>query len=76
MKKLFKDATGKYITVLHNDDLYLKNALEYLYKVAENFQADVVHDTRALTSARDGIIRNGCPLKKFFMTFMMSRMSN
>lgn len=69
LKKLFKDATGKYITILHNDDLYLKNALEYLYKIAENFQADAVHGTRALTSERDGIIKGDYPLKKILHDF-------
>ena len=41
--KLFKDATGKYITILHNDDFYLPHALKHLHAVAENFSADVVH---------------------------------
>ena len=37
-KKLFESATGKYITVLHNDDLYFPNALEYLFELRKNFQ--------------------------------------
>ena len=53
VKKLFKDATGKYITILHNDDLYLPYALQHLYEVAENFQADVVHGTGTLFSPQD-----------------------
>ncbi|MBR6012415.1 MAG: glycosyltransferase family 2 protein [Selenomonadaceae bacterium] len=66
LKKLFKNATGKYITILHNDDLYLKNALEHLYKVAEKFHADVVHSTGVLTSPKDGTIKDGSTLKRIF----------
>lgn len=66
VKKLFEDATGKYVTILHNDDLYLPNALQHLFEVAENFQADVVHGTGALISAKDGVIKEGSPLKRIF----------
>lgn len=65
-KKLFEDASGKYVTILHNDDLYLPNALEHLYNVAENFRADVVHGTGALISAKDGVIKEGSTLKRIF----------
>ena len=41
--KLILDATGKYFTFLHNDDIYMPYALQHLYEVAENFSADVVH---------------------------------
>lgn len=69
LKKLFEDAHGKYVTILHNDDLYLQNALQHLYEVAENFQADVVHSTGVLISAKDGIIEDGSILKRFFHDF-------
>ena len=63
-KKLFDDAKGKYVTVLHNDDLYLPHALNHLFEVAENFQADVVHGSNFLISPSDGIIKNGTHLRK------------
>ena len=63
-RKLFLDAKGKYVTILHNDDLYLPNALQYLYEVAEKYSADVVHCTNFFTSASDGLIKNGARLKK------------
>ena len=34
---------GEYIFFMDNDDLLLNNALEELYKLAENFRADVVY---------------------------------
>ena len=43
--KLFQDATGKYFTILHNDDFYLPHALKHLYQVAEKFSADIVHSS-------------------------------
>lgn len=64
VKKLCEDANGKYITILHNDDLYMPNALEYLFEVAKNFNADVVHSTNFLTSDKDGIIKEGSRLYK------------
>lgn len=69
VKKLFEDARGKYITILHNDDLYLPHALQHLYEVAENFQADVVHGTVYLSSIKDGVIKDGTPLRKMFQDF-------
>ena len=36
-------AHGKYIAFLDSDDLFTKTALEELTKLAENFQADVIH---------------------------------
>ena len=48
LKLLIKDAAGKYLTILHNDDLYLPNALQILYETAEKFSADVVHSSTAL----------------------------
>lgn len=49
---------------MHNDDLYLPNALKTLYETAEKFSADVVHCTNFLTSAPDGVIKNGTRLKR------------
>ncbi|MBQ7199066.1 MAG: glycosyltransferase family 2 protein, partial [Selenomonadaceae bacterium] len=62
---LTKDAAGKYLTILHNDDLYLSDALEKLYAVAEKFGADVVHASSFLKSGDDGVIENGAPLHEF-----------
>lgn len=45
VNKLFKDATGKYFTILHNDDFYLPHALKHLFEVAEKYSADVVHSS-------------------------------
>lgn len=41
--KLLREASGKYVMILHSDDLYLPQALEQMYTTAENFNADVVH---------------------------------
>ena len=67
VKKLFEDAQGKYIMMLHNDDLYLPHALQHLYEIAENYQADVVHGSVTLISEKDGIIEEGSKLKKIFL---------
>ena len=64
LRKLLFDAKGKYITILHNDDLYLPNALKILYETAEKFNADVVHCTDFFTSAPDGVIKKGTPVKR------------
>lgn len=61
---LLRDANGKYLTILHNDDMYLPQALKYLYEVAEKYSADVVHCSNFLTSAKDGVITNGTRLQK------------
>ena len=53
-----KKANGKYIMILHNDDMYLPNALEHLYKVAEKTNADVVHASNFFVSSKGGIINN------------------
>ena len=31
IKLLLRDATGKYLTILHNDDMYLPQTLKHLY---------------------------------------------
>lgn len=49
VNKLFKDATGKYFTILHNDDFYLQHALQHLYEIAEKYSADVVHGSYFFT---------------------------
>lgn len=56
--KLFHDANGKYIYVLHSDDMYLPHALQHLYEVAEKTNADVVHESFLLISPKSGIIND------------------
>ena len=60
--KLIATAEGKYFTILHSDDLYLPHALQHLYEVAEQFQADVVHGSYRLMSPKDGVIQEGTQL--------------
>ncbi len=60
--RLLRKATGKYFMILHSDDMYLPHALQHLYEVAEHFNADVVHECKYLTTASDGIIKEGTPL--------------
>lgn len=43
--RLIRDALGKYIAILHSDDMYLPHALAHLYEVAEKHSADVVHSS-------------------------------
>ena len=54
--KLLRAATGKYIMLLHSDDLFLSEALANMYDAAEYFKADVVHAGVFLQSPADGII--------------------
>ena len=61
--RLIPDARGKYLMVLHSDDMYLPHALEHMYTVAEHFKADVVHESVMVTTAPDGIIAQGTPLQ-------------
>lgn len=61
--RLFLDASGKYFSVLHHDDMYLPHALQYLYETAEKFNADVVHTIRFLVSPPDGVIKEGTTLQ-------------
>ena len=56
--KLLRKATGKYFMILHSDDMYLPNALQHMYEVAERFNADVVHECKYFTSAPDGILKD------------------
>ena len=55
---LITDAAGKYIMVLHSDDMYLPHAVWHLYDVAEKTNADVVHSSFFLNSPKDGIIND------------------
>ena len=43
------EARGKYVYFLDGDDVLTKTALEDLYRVAEDFDADVVHCEKALS---------------------------
>ena len=43
-----KRAKGKYIAFIDSDDLFLPQALEYLYRRAEEYHADVVHSAGCL----------------------------
>lgn len=61
--RLITSATGKYIMILHSDDLYLPNALEHMYSVAEKYQADVVHAPFFLRSPQSGVIKKDSDLK-------------
>lgn len=43
-----QNAAGKYVTFVDNDDMILPTALDNLFKLAEDFQADVVHTEKFL----------------------------
>ena len=71
-RELFHDAKGKYIGVLHSDDMYLPHTLQHLYEVAEKTNADVVHESFRLDSPKNGIINsiNDCkPCRAELNTF-------
>ena len=53
-----RNAVGKYIAFLDNDDVHLPNALERLYNVAESQQADVVSSFCWLQSESEDIPKN------------------
>lgn len=61
--RLLREATGKYVMILHSDDLYLSHGLQHMYTVAEQFNADVVHGSIHFTTADDDTIEEGTPLK-------------
>lgn len=61
--RLLREATGKYIMILHSDDLYVPKALEHMYEVAEKFNADVVHATSRFSLASDAVPEPGKSLK-------------
>ena len=60
---LLREAAGKYVMILHSDDLYLQQALEQMYEAAEYFNADVVHAGTFLQSPKGGRIDNDNPFK-------------
>ena len=64
---LINDAEGKYIAILHSDDMYLPHAIQHLYEVAEVVNADVVHESFCLNSLKDGIIEDIKDCKPFCM---------
>ena len=47
-------ARGKYVYFLDSDDLLTDTALEELYRVAEDFDADVVHAEKYISFGADG----------------------
>lgn len=61
--RLLKEATGKYVMILHSDDVWLPHALEQMYTIAEKYKADVVHSQTRLLTDTDGIIEEGTKLK-------------
>ena len=61
--QLFKDSCGKYVIILHSDDLYIQQSLESLYTTAEKFNADVVHSIQFLNSGKDGVINENTKLQ-------------
>lgn len=61
--RLLNEAAGKYIMLLHSDDMYLPHALEYMYGLAEKYNADVVHGSVCMTTASDGVIKEDTPFK-------------
>lgn len=62
IKSALAKASGKYIQILHDDDILLPHALKHLYEVAEKFKADVIHGAVHLESPHDGIIQKGTKL--------------
>lgn len=61
--RLIREARGKYIMLLHSDDLLLNTALEHMNDAAEFFGADVVHAGLFLKSPANGIIDANTPFK-------------
>ena len=51
--KALRNAKGKYIIFLDSDDLFIDTALEELYNIAEQTEADVLHASHFIT-ASDG----------------------
>ena len=64
--RLLAASTSKYVMLLHSDDVYLPNALEHMYTVAEKFNADVVHSSVRFKTDRDGILKEDTKLKIAF----------
>lgn len=53
--RLLAAATGEYVMFLHSDDAYLPNALEHMYNIAKNFDADVVHSAARIQVDANGV---------------------
>ena len=53
-----KVAKGKYVFFLDGDDIIVNNALELLYNIAEQTQAEVVHVEKYLVPDGDGSVIN------------------
>lgn len=62
--RLIREATGKYFMILHSDDVYLPHALEHMYTVAEQYNADVVYSTTYLRTPHNGSLDNPASLRK------------
>ncbi len=56
--RLMREAHGKYLCILHSDDLYMPYALEHLYDVAENTNADVVHSIGQFFMPHDSVFKS------------------
>ena len=56
--RLIYEATGKYIMILHSDDMFMPNALEHMYAVAEEHNADVVHSSMLFKTKYSGNLNN------------------
>lgn len=56
INRLFRDARGKYLQVLHNDDMLWNNALQQLYETAEKYNADVVHSIGMFNATSDSVV--------------------
>ena len=55
--RLMREAHGKYLCILHSDDMYMPYALEHLYDVAEKTNADVVHGIGQFFTPQDGVFK-------------------
>ena len=58
-----KNATGKYLTFVDNDDMLLPTALENFFDAAEEFRADVVHTTKSFVFRGDDFKRENLQLQ-------------
>ncbi len=57
-RRLIPETQGKYLMFLSSDDLYMPDALEHLYNVAEEYNADVVHSSTYYRTLHDGTLDN------------------
>ena len=56
--RLIDDSKGKYIMLLHSDDMCLPYTLKHLYEVAEEYKADVVHESFCFKAPHDVTIED------------------